>query len=108
MGGTNCYFDGAIQAYDFITQAIATAIGSQYTISFMLSDNGSLTTFSALSTNGNVTDTGGNGIDLLVYAGALPTPANVPLPGALPLFATGLGALGLLGWRRKRKAQAAA
>ena len=28
-----------------------------------------------------------------------------PLPGALPLFATGLGVLGLLGWRRKRKAQ---
>jgi CHRD domain len=27
-----------------------------------------------------------------------------PLPAALPLFATGLGALGLLGWRRKRKA----
>ena len=29
-----------------------------------------------------------------------------PLPAALPLFATGLGAMGLLGWRRKRKAQA--
>jgi hypothetical protein len=27
----------------------------------------------------------------------------IPLPGALPLFATGLGALGLLGWRRKKK-----
>ena len=26
-----------------------------------------------------------------------------PLPAALPLFAGGLGALGLLGWRRKRK-----
>jgi len=26
-----------------------------------------------------------------------------PLPAALPLFAIGLGALGLLGWRRKRK-----
>jgi hypothetical protein len=26
-----------------------------------------------------------------------------PLPAALPLFATGLGGLGLLGWRRKRK-----
>jgi hypothetical protein len=26
-----------------------------------------------------------------------------PLPAALPLFATGLGAMGLLGWRRKRK-----
>jgi hypothetical protein len=25
-----------------------------------------------------------------------------PIPAALPLFATGLGALGLLGWRRKR------
>ncbi|HWY88018.1 MAG TPA: hypothetical protein VNX28_14900 [Gemmataceae bacterium] len=31
-----------------------------------------------------------------------------PLPAALPLFATGLGALGLLGWRRKRKADIAA
>jgi hypothetical protein len=29
-----------------------------------------------------------------------------PLPAGLPLFATGLGALGLLGWRRKRKAGA--
>jgi PEP-CTERM motif len=28
---------------------------------------------------------------------------SVPVPGTLPLFATGLGALGLLGWRRKRK-----
>jgi hypothetical protein len=32
------------------------------------------------------------------------TPTPAPLPGALPLFATGLGALGLLGWRRKKKA----
>jgi hypothetical protein len=32
------------------------------------------------------------------------SPSPVPLPSALPLFATGLGALGLLGWRRKRKA----
>jgi hypothetical protein len=29
---------------------------------------------------------------------------ETPLPAALPLFASGLGALGLLGWRRKRKA----
>jgi hypothetical protein len=32
----------------------------------------------------------------------------VPLPATLPLFATGIGGLGLLGWRRKRKAQAGA
>jgi hypothetical protein len=31
-----------------------------------------------------------------------------PLPAALPLFATGLGALGLLGWRKKRKSLAVA
>jgi hypothetical protein len=30
--------------------------------------------------------------------------ATTPLPAALPLFATGLGVMGLLGWRRKRKA----
>ena len=29
--------------------------------------------------------------------------AATPLPAAFPLFAAGLGALGLLGWRRKRK-----
>jgi hypothetical protein len=33
-------------------------------------------------------------------------PVATPLPAALPLFAGGLGALGLLGWRRKRKAVA--
>lgn len=37
----------------------------------------------------------------------LSAPNAVPLPAALPLFATGVGALGLLGWRRKRKNAAA-
>jgi hypothetical protein len=43
----------------------------------------------------------------LSWAGAA-DPITTPIPAALPLFATGLGAMGLLGWRRKRKAQAAA
>ena len=57
---------------------------------------------------------GGGTLDQLVAAeatttvgissGEVGTLSPVPLPGALPLFATGLGALGLLGWRRKRKA----
>jgi hypothetical protein len=38
--------------------------------------------------------------------GLLIAPSNAlivtPLPAAFPLFATGLGILGLLGWRRKR------
>ncbi len=33
---------------------------------------------------------------------------TTPLPAALPLFATGLGAMGFFGWRRKRKATALA
>jgi hypothetical protein len=43
------------------------------------------------------------GIDDVRYV-ATGTVSSVPLPGALPLFATGLGALGLLGWRRKKTA----
>jgi hypothetical protein len=31
------------------------------------------------------------------------TAAETPVPAALPLFASGLGALGLLGWRRKQR-----
>ena len=42
-----------------------------------------------------------------LFTQATPT-STTPLPAALPLFATGLGALGLLGWRRKRKAALAA
>jgi len=49
-----------------------------------------------VSLDQNVTTTGSG-------PGAL-TIAPVPLPGTLPLFATSLGALGLLGWRRKKKA----
>jgi hypothetical protein len=36
------------------------------------------------------------------------TPIFPPIPTALRLFATGLGAMGLFGWRRKRKAVAIA
>ncbi len=36
-----------------------------------------------------------------------PDVAATPLPAALPLFASGLGAMGFIGWRRKRKATAA-
>jgi hypothetical protein len=110
VGSSNCYFDGAVQAYDSITQAITTTLGAQYTIAFLLSDNGGLTTFSALSTNGDISDQGGNGANLLVYAGdSIPLPSNgeTPLPGALPLFGSVLAGAAFLARRRKRKAQTA-
>ena len=45
---------------------------------------------------------------LTSYSATFAPPSAVPLPGALPLFATGLGALGVLGMRRRRKRAAAA
>jgi len=36
--------------------------------------------------------------------GTVFSPAAVPLPAALPLFASGVALIGLLGWRKKRKA----
>ena len=58
--------------------------------------------FSASSTGGK--NTAEHLLALFDQAGGA-TP--VPLPGALPLFAGGLGLMGLMGWRRKRKTGAA-
>ena len=49
-----------------------------------------------------------DGVVLVGSSNGLPaTVPAVPLPTALPLFASGLGALGLLGWRKRRKNAAA-
>jgi hypothetical protein len=97
-GGSNNYYDGAVQAYDGITQNIATTVGTTYTISFWLDDNSNQTTFSRLSTNGDTLDVGGNGIDVLVYAGGVPNLAT-PEPASATLLGLGLGVVALI--RRK-------
>jgi hypothetical protein len=43
--------------------------------------------------------------DYWTYTLDLDPPSAVPIAGALPLLASGLGAIGLIGWRRKRKAE---
>jgi hypothetical protein len=75
--------------------------------SLFVADVGTLTLCTARSSIGTciseVTEFGLTA-SLGTWSSALVT---TPLPTTLPLFATGLGALGLLGWRRKRKALAA-
>ena len=103
-GLATCWFDGAVQAYDAIDQFVATVIGDNYLLSFVYSDDGGLTTFSDLSTNGNITGTGGNGIDILAYAQAgLPPPGNVtPEPSSIVLLATGVLMLGGFFYYKRR------
>lgn len=52
--------------------------------------------------------TGPQGQQLSVDETIIAGTGATPLPAALPLFASGLGALGLLGWRKKRKPLAVA
>ena len=90
-GLASCWYDGAVQAYDAIDQFVGTIVGDNYLLSFVYSDNGTLTTFSQLSTNGDTTDTNGNGIDILAYAQAGLPPAGTvtPEPDSLWLMSTG-------------------
>jgi hypothetical protein len=91
--GGNCYVDGAVQAYDAITQAINTTVGDLYTVTFDLAETSGLASFSALSTNGDVSDYGGNGVNLVVYAGSIPVSA--PEPASLALIGVALAGLGV-------------
>jgi hypothetical protein len=105
-GLATCWFDGAVQAYDAIDQFVATIVGDNYLLSFLYSDDGGLTTFSALSTNGDTTDTGGNGIDILAYGQAgLPSAGGVtPEPDSIWLLSTGALMLGAAFYYKRRNA----
>jgi len=104
--GNNAWCDGATQAYDAIDQVVATTLGDTYTVTFWQNNVDSTGVdesagYQQISTNGHNSDndTGGNGIDTLVYAGAT-IPAPVPEPASVMLMASGVLGLGIT-FRRK-------
>jgi hypothetical protein len=99
----NCWYDGSVQAYDEISQTIATTVGDLYQVSFAATDNGPLNTYSAVSTNGNTTGTGGNGIDILVYAQAAPPPLNTPEPSTWAMMILGFAGMGFVAYRKAKR-----
>ncbi len=103
-GLATCWYDGAYQAYDAIDQIVGTTIGDSYLLSFAYSENGSLSTFSDLSTNGNITDSGGNGVDILAYEQAgLPSAGTAtPEPDSIWLMSTGVLMLGAAFYYKRR------
>jgi len=84
-------------------QALLILVPIGYTSTDPLSDSAIYlgATFASLGvTPGTYKWTWGNGADQSFTLEI----GQTPIPAALPLFATGLGSLGLLGWRRRRKA----
>jgi hypothetical protein len=85
-------------------------LASSYNPAFVTAEGGSVAAAEAALLLGLATDVAYLNIHTTMFPGGeirgflVPT----PLPATLPLFATGLGVLGLLGWRRKRKAAAVA
>jgi hypothetical protein len=112
VGGSNGWIDGAVQAYDTLFQNIATVGGVSYTLSFDLTQEAATTAnFQRLSTNGDVTDVDGNGINVVVYAGQgdpvlSTTSGGVPEPASWALMIGGFGLAGTA-LRHRRVAVAA-
>jgi hypothetical protein len=103
-GDSYFWVDGATQGYDGITQSFTTTIGDSYDITFDLAQLGGDTSpagYQQLSTNGDVVNSGGNGVDMLVYAGAGTPTESVPEPATLLLL--GAGSVGLGVMRRRRR-----
>jgi hypothetical protein len=99
--GSYEYSDGAVQAYDAITQIVATTPGTTYNVSFWVAETSGISqSYQPLSTNGDVTDDLGNGIDVFVYQGS--TIPTVPEPGAWVMMLAGFGLAGAALRSRRR------
>ena len=111
------YNDGlTVTAFDFAMNVLGTANGacgaSGSGANYVGSGCGAPNEIIGISTAGisEIVVTGGSGnnftIDDVNFEGAVNVGETTPIPATLPLFASGLGALGLLARRRKRKQNA--
>jgi hypothetical protein len=113
---------GAFNSWAFTTALTLAAAGDNvlapgnYWIAVVYGDpNTSVYSTSTVATEANVALNGGAfctqsdacSSSTTVSFGPNFETGSTPLPAALPLFASGLGAMGLFGWRRKRKNAAA-
>ena len=90
--GGNCWYDGAVDAYDGIDQNISTVAGQTYTLSFALWDDSGQINASQIAGDGV------SGIDVLAYAGIGVPVEGGPPPGVAPEIdpASAMSALTLL------------
>lgn len=95
-GGVGFYADGGPNYYP-------ADPSTAYNIYDNGAPNGTLSTTASYDVN-----TPFNGTYSITQIGQGDSLSATPLPAALPLFASGLGGLGLFGWRRKRKIAALA
>ncbi len=80
---------------------------ADYSATFVLNATTTLAFFVLDGLTGLYDNAGGVALTICPSVGSCDASA-VPLPATLPILATGLGALGLLGWRSKRKRKLAA
>jgi hypothetical protein len=101
--------DGGIATISGITDVHLNAGGSYYLLAQAAGDDWNAWMLNDIGTSGPTIIADNFRIDTLGAFDVIGTPTTtaVPLPGTLPLFAAGLGALGLLAWRRRRKTSVA-